>query len=244
MHTSSPMKCFGSAAERGTFTMPTEIGDSAPQRGRGVLDGAFRLLRALPDADRNHQFSDLAKITGIARPSVYRLMAQLEAVGAVERVAGGYYVPARLLSDITRRTDPSVELRARAWAVMHALRNQTGATVSLVFPGESGLTALDVLPGREPLPTAIYPGIEMPRTSAAALVFDASPAPERADPVAGWARDDACVYPGLTCHASAIRVAGRVEAALQISTPSRRPSSRFAQLLRHSTDRISALVSQ
>lgn len=221
--------------------MPT---DSVEEKGRGVLDGAFRLLRALPDADRDHQLSDLARITGIARPSVYRLMAQLQTVGAVERVAAGYYVPTRLLSDITRRTDPAAELRAQALDVMHALRNQTGATVSLVVPGDTGLIALEVLPGRESLPTAIYPGIAMPRTSAAALVFDASPAPERADPVAGWARDDACVCSGLTCHAMAIRVSGRIEAVLQISTPSHRPSSQFAQLLRHSTNRIAAQVSR
>jgi DNA-binding IclR family transcriptional regulator len=212
--------------------------DLGEERGRGVLDGAFQLLRALPDADRAHQFSDLARITGIARSSVYRLMAQLQAVGAVERIAEGYYVPTQLLSDIARRTDPAATLRTKALSVMHALRNQTGATVSLVVPGGSGPVALEVLPGREALPTPIYPGIAMPRNSAAALVFDSRPAPERADPVAGWARDDASVYSGLTCHASAIRVGGRIEAALQVSTPSRRPSSQFAQLLTYSTNRI------
>jgi hypothetical protein len=34
----------------------------------------------------------------------------------------------------------------------------------------------------------------MPRSAAAALVFDNTPAPDRVDPAAGWASDDARVF--------------------------------------------------
>lgn len=211
--------------------------------GRGVLDGAFRLLQALPQTGRGHQHSDLARITGIPRSTVYRLLSQLEAVGAVERLPDGHYVPAPLLSDIARRGDPHAALRAKGLQMMHALRNRTGATISLVVPTAQGSTALEVVPGRLALPTPIYSGIAMPSTSAAALVFDPSPAPERVNPVDGWAHDDARVHSGLTCYASAIRVGGRTEAALQISTPVDRPSSRFATLIRRAADRVAEQLS-
>jgi hypothetical protein len=52
--------------------------------GRGVLDGAFRLLRVLPEISGPGQLTALARITGILRPSVHRLLAQLSSVGAVD----------------------------------------------------------------------------------------------------------------------------------------------------------------
>ncbi|MEE6177506.1 helix-turn-helix domain-containing protein [Mycobacterium sp. 050134] len=208
-----------------------------------MLDGAFRLLQALPDAGRDHQHSELARITGIPRSSVYRLISQLQAVGAVERLPDGRYVPSALLADIARRADPHAELRAKGVAMMRALRGRTGATISLVVPKGSGYSALEVVPGRVALATPIHTGIEMPSASAAALVFDPSAAPERANPVNGWANDDARVYSELTCYASAVRVGGRIEAALQISTPVERPSSRFATLIRRAADQIAKQLS-
>jgi hypothetical protein len=82
------------------------------------------------------------------------------------------------------------------------------------------------------------PGPRGHRHAAAALVLDPTPALERIDPSAGWASDDARVVPDLTCYASAIRVAGRIEAVLQISTTRSRPADRFATLIRSGADRI------
>jgi DNA-binding IclR family transcriptional regulator len=207
--------------------------------GRGVLDGAFRLLRALPEADRDHQLADLARLTGIPRASVYRLMAQLHAVGAVERPCG-HYVIAQSLADITRRAEPVTGLRAHAVDVMRTLRRHTGATISLVVPSEQGCTALEVLPGRQALPTPIHPGIAMPDGAAAALVLNPHRAPEHVGPGASWANDNARVHAGLTCFASAIRVDGRTEAVLQISTPASSPARRFAGLLHDAANWLAA----
>lgn len=213
--------------------------ETPKQGGRGVLDGAFRLLKALPEADRDRQLADLARLTGIPRASVYRLMAQLHEVGAVERPRG-HYVLAQSLADIVRHAEPVAGLREQAQAVMRALRIQTGATISLVVPTEAGCSVLDVVPGREALPTPIHAGVAMPSTAAAALVLDPGPAPDRVGPGGVWANDDARVLSGLTCYASAIRVGGRTEAVLQISSPPGRPSARFAGLMRRAADRIGA----
>lgn len=211
--------------------------EAPKQDGRGVLGGAFRLLKALPEADRDHQLADLARLTGIPRPSVYRLMAQLHEVGAVERPRR-HYVIAQSLANTVRHAEPVTGLRHAARGVMRSLRSQTGGTISLVVPIEGGCCALEVVPGRETLPTLIHDGTVMPATAAAALVLDPRPAPQRVDPGGLWARDDARVYPDLTCFASAIRVAGHTEAVLQISTPASSPSTRFAALLRHAAERI------
>lgn len=213
--------------------------ESAETTGRGVLDGAFRLLTALPEADRNHQLADLARRTGIPRASVYRLMAQLHKVGAVEHLCGRYVV-AQSLADIVRRAEPVTGIRKHAREVMRSLRSRTGATVSLVVPTDQGCSALEVVPGREMLPTPIHAGIAMPCTAAASLVLDPRPAPERVGPGGVWANDDARVYSDLTCFASAIRIGGRTEAVLQISTPTKSPALRFSGLLRQAAAAIAA----
>ena len=128
-------------------TEASKPGDAVEGDGRGVLEGAFRILRALPDAGRDHQILELSRITGIPRPSVYRLLAQLRVVGAVERPRD-HYVLAHSLFDIARRTEPLPGLRNQAVGVMQSLRAQTGATVSLVIPTEQGCSALDVIPGQ------------------------------------------------------------------------------------------------
>jgi IclR family transcriptional regulator, acetate operon repressor len=85
--------------------------------GRGVLEGAFRLLRALPDIDGPGQLSRLAEATGIPRPSVHRLMAQLLDVGAVE-LRGDLYRLGTAMLGFANRVEPTVGLRRGALHVM------------------------------------------------------------------------------------------------------------------------------
>src|ERR1700755_1500839 len=230
---------------RGPKTDRTGDVKSSPSEGSGrsVLEGAFRILRALPDADGEHEVQDLARITGIPRPSVYRILDQLRGVGVVERPRD-HYVLAKSLLDIAGRSEPIAGLRTQAGGVMQSLRAQTGATVSLVVPTEQGCSALEVIPGQETLPTPVHTGIAMPRNAAAALVLDPTPALERIDPAPDWASDDARVVPDMTCYATAIRVSGRVEAVLQISTTANRPANQFATLVRLGADRIATQLSR
>jgi DNA-binding IclR family transcriptional regulator len=209
------------------------------ETGRGVLDGAFRLLRALPHADRDHQVRDLSRLTGIPRPSVYRLMAQMRAVAAVERPTG-HYVVSQSLANVVREAEPIPGLRTNSTGVMQHLRIHTNGTVSLVVPTEEGCSAIEVIPGTETLSMPIYAGIAMPSSAAAALVLDPTPAPNCVDPVAGWASDNGRNHPHLTCYASAIRIAGKIEAVLQVSTTVDRPSHQFAAVVRQAAARIAS----
>jgi len=205
--------------------------------GRGVLDGAFRLLRALPEINGPGQLSELARVTGIPRPSVYRLLTQLSSVGAVERRYGRYVLGAAMV-EIASHVEPVAGLRRGAADVMRALREQTGVTVSLLTQGGDDAVVLDVIPGRESLPVHIHAGSVMPAVAAGALVLDPAAAPERTRPAQRAAFDDEHTVPGLTCYAAAITLPGGGAAALQLTSTNGHNAIQLATLAHQAAARI------
>jgi DNA-binding IclR family transcriptional regulator len=209
--------------------------------GRGVLDGAFRLLQALPDIGGPGQLGQLARVTGIPRPTVYRLMAQLCAVGAVERRHDRYLVGTAMVN-LASRVEPETGLRRDAAEVMRALREQTGATVSLVAPVGTGGIVLDVIVGRERLPVDIYAGCEMPAASAGGLVLHPRAADDRIRSGHRAAVDDEHTIPGLTCYAVGITLRNGTAVALQLSSTTNHNATQLAPLARQAADRIASRI--
>jgi IclR family transcriptional regulator, acetate operon repressor len=105
---------------------------SAPDscRGRGVLDGAFAVLGALAHADDGLGLTALARASGLAKTSTYRLAEQLVALGALECVEHRYYVGA-LIGRIGQRWQPDPLLRRAAQGPVHTLAVQARAMASL-----------------------------------------------------------------------------------------------------------------
>jgi DNA-binding IclR family transcriptional regulator len=99
-------------------------------RGRGVLDGAFAVLDALARADDGLGLTALARATGLAKTSTYRLAEQLVVLGAVQCVEHRYYVGA-LIGRIGQRWQPDPLLRQAAQGPVHNLAVQAGAMASL-----------------------------------------------------------------------------------------------------------------
>src|SRR6201996_3767847 len=97
--------------------------------GRGVLDGAFALLDALAYADEGLGLTALARASGLAKTSAYRLAEQLVTLGAVQCVEHRYYVGPRMLR-IGQRWQPDPLLRRCAHAPVHALAVQSHAVAS------------------------------------------------------------------------------------------------------------------
>jgi len=209
--------------------------------GRGVIDGAFRLLELLPQASGDHQLSDLARLSGIPRASVYRLMSQLHEAGAVELVDRRYVVGLAMIT-IARHAEPANGLRSRAMPYMYALRERTGANVSLVSPSSVGAVVLEVLPGRDNLPVQIHPGDVMPKLAAAALVLGSADVPGRVDPVRRSAVDREHTIPGLHCFATAIVLPDGSEAALQIAMSRAIESRDLMRLTQEAGHRIGAAM--
>jgi DNA-binding IclR family transcriptional regulator len=209
--------------------------------GRGVVEGAFRLLQALPDIDGPGQLGRLAQVTGIPRPSVYRLMAQLLAVGAVE-LRGDVYRLGTGMLELAGRVEPAVGLRRGALDVMQTLRERTGATVSLVARSGADAVVLEAVPGRTVLPVHIQSGTVMPAVAAGALVLDPSAAAHRVRRAHRAALDDEHTVPGLTCYASAIPLPDGTTAALQLTSNTSHSAIRLATLVHQAADRVAERI--
>jgi len=95
-----------------------------------VLDGAFAVLDALAHADDGLGLTALARASGLAKTSTYRLAEQLVALGAVQCVEHRYYVGA-LIGRIGRRWQPDPLLRRAAQGPVHDLAVHASAMASL-----------------------------------------------------------------------------------------------------------------
>jgi DNA-binding transcriptional ArsR family regulator len=217
---------------------------SGSEQGREVLESGFRILRALPHADERRQMSSLAELTSIPRSTVYRLLRQLRRSGAVELRADGRWAVSPRLLEITGPAHPLDGIRDGANRVIQALRDQTGAAVSLVVAAGVSLAAVEFLPAREALPIETYSGAEMPRQSAAGLVLGAENGPSpRIRPFAA-AVDDQDLVEGLTCYARLLTLPGGRKASLQIATPPHRRAEKFAAHVQRAGNAIEALAAK
>lgn len=209
--------------------------------GREVLDSGFRVLRALPDADRRRQVSSLAELTSIPRSTVHRLLLQLRRSAAVELDADGRWAVSPQLVKITGRTGPFDGIRTGTNRILQALRAQTGATVSLVVATDTSLIAVEFIPGHEDLPIDVYAGAAVPDLTAAAVVLDPrhrrSP---RSRPFAA-AVDEEDAIDGLTCYARLLTLPGGRRAALAVTSAARR-AERFAAHVQRASNAIEALA--
>jgi DNA-binding transcriptional ArsR family regulator len=215
---------------------------SGSEHGREVLDSGFRILRALPDADERRQMSSLAELTSMPRSTVYRLLRQLRHSGAAELRADGRWAVSPQLLGVAGPAHPLDGIRTSANRVIQALREQTGAAVSLVVATGASLIALEMVPGREDLPIEAYSGVEMPGQSAAGLVLGpGTRRSPRARPFAA-AVDDQDLVDGLTCYARLLTLPGGQKASLQIATSSHRRAENFAAHVQRAGNAIEALA--
>ncbi len=211
--------------------------------GREVLESGFRILRALPDADARRQVSSLAEQTSIPRSTVHRLLHQLRRSGAVELGADGRWTVSPHLLEIAHRSQPVDGRRTEINRIIQALREQTGATVSLVVATETNLVAVEMIPGREKLVIDAYAGIEMPDLSAAAIVLAPTHRRSVRKRPLHAAVDDEDLLEGLTCYARLLRLPGGGRASIQIATSAGRRAENFAAHVQRAANTIEALRS-
>jgi DNA-binding IclR family transcriptional regulator len=183
--------------------------------GRSVVEGAFRVLRALPDTGPDRQLAQLSRLTGLPRPTVDRLLGQLSEADVVEWRDGRWALAAGLLG-LAQRVEPLSGLRRSATLVIQALHDETGAAVSLVVPADDAYVALEMVPARDPLPIDARAGAAMPADTAAGIVLGGTAGPRRRR--YGAAVDDQHLSRGMTCYAVPVRLPGGARAALQIAT--------------------------
>ncbi|MGI5457073.1 IclR family transcriptional regulator [Streptomyces sp. CA-249302] len=127
----------------------TSVPTPAPMTGasgRGVLEGAFALLRAVERAE-GARLTRLAAECGLPKTTAYRLLEQLADLGAVQRTGAGYGIGPRVYQ-LGRRWQPFPGLRAAAREPARRLAAATGMTVGLNVLWQGQTLVLDWTPGR------------------------------------------------------------------------------------------------
>ncbi len=106
-------------------------------QGRGVLEGAFALLEALAEAENGLGLTALARSSGLAKTSAYRLAEQLVELGAVQRAEHRYYVGPRL-GRIGQHWQPDPQLRQAAQGPVHdlAVKARCDMTALVILDGD------------------------------------------------------------------------------------------------------------
>ncbi|MFX0575330.1 helix-turn-helix domain-containing protein [Nocardia nepalensis] len=201
---------------------------SADGAGRGVLDAGFQILDAISAAPEGCGLSQLARTTGLAKATAYRLAEQLVALGAVQRVEQRYFVGERV-AELGRHWQAAPMLRRAAQRparVLAALTNSTVA-VCVLDAGEvrlvSGIKGAEFFLNTSADPELLY------RTALARVLFagraDNTVPPPTYSP-AEWHRvrtgiadagmvsvDHHELIAGICCAAAAIRQPGVCNAA-------------------------------
>jgi DNA-binding IclR family transcriptional regulator len=250
--------------------------NSSEGGGRGVrgAESARRVLAVLMAFTRErHTLSarDLARITGIPLPSVYRYVAFLRDTGLlVGGDRGGYHLSVRLIQ-LAQAAEAGDALIDIADPVMRRLAAETGETVILVrLLGQSAVCVHRVESSHR-LRTSFEPGQPMSlEHGASARILLASMTPEALHaylaPLAGrdaaraahleeeitlvrergWASSEEEIDEGIWAAAAAVRDESGTVAALSVPSPLvRAPAEMQARLLdqvRASADRLSDLL--
>jgi len=181
------------------------------QAGRGVIGAAFQLLGHIRDLEPA-RLVDLATVSGIPRPTVFRLLNQLIRVGAVRRI-GTLYGLGPSLVGYGEHASPEPGLRVAASRPLAELAAATGAAVALTAElGDTAIT-LTQIEGRRPLSIQGPVGGEVLEGSAQAAVHGIGIPRWRA----AWptlAVDAGRLYPDISCVAAAIPLPGGDRAAV------------------------------
>ena len=126
------------------------------ESGPGVIESAFELLEILRALGRA-RLTELTAESALPRTTVYRLLGQLAAVGAVERI-GAHYRLGPGPSALGQHVTPMERLRAIAQRPLIELAAATPAHVGLATTTSRMPMYLEVLDGRDRLPIRRVPG--------------------------------------------------------------------------------------
>ncbi len=104
-----------------------------------TIDRAFAVLHALSDHAGTSTLGDIARVTGLPKSTVHRLLAALENQAAVQSI-GGRWALGPGLATLTHQASPVSALRELARPHLLELADDIGENASLAIPdGDSAL---------------------------------------------------------------------------------------------------------
>ena len=129
-------------ARSGTFTMRAQ-----PELSPSSVLGRTLLILGAFTSDRSRlKVSEIVAATGLPRPTIYRLTAQMEAAGLLER-DGSYMTVGLRLFEMGQLAPRQRELRECCQPYMEDLREATRETVHLAIPAGAEVVYIDKLAG-------------------------------------------------------------------------------------------------
>jgi DNA-binding IclR family transcriptional regulator len=146
---------------------------------KSVLARGLRLLDAFGESDVDLTLTELAERTGLAKPTAYRLLAELVTWGGLERTGQGYRLGMSLFV-LGQRVPRHRELREAALPYLEDLYEATHENIHLAVPVGNDTLFLERVSGRRSTPILSRVGGRLPAyCTATGKVFLAYGSPER-----------------------------------------------------------------
>jgi DNA-binding IclR family transcriptional regulator len=137
-----------------------------PRTPVGVLDRTMAILRSIEGGARSH--TEVARLTGLARPTAHRLLKSMESHGLVTSVGGlGYRLGPRLLG-LAATAMRELPLRDLAQPVLERLARATGESAQLFVRDHHRRVCIAAAESRSELRTIVGIGADLPLTAGSA----------------------------------------------------------------------------
>lgn len=134
----------------------------------GPVDKAMEVLAALAGPGAPHRLADLARTTGLAKPTVHRLLRALAGTGYAEPATGGSYRPGPRLLGLSASVLADDAAMRRVGPILEELRVRTGLFASYAVRDDRAVIHLDVRVPAQGLGLDLRPGFREPVTAGAA----------------------------------------------------------------------------
>jgi DNA-binding IclR family transcriptional regulator len=132
----------------------------------GVLDRAMAIMQAIEGGARSH--TEVARLTGLARPTAHRLLKSMESHGLVTSVGGqGFRLGPRLLG-LAATAMRELPLRDLAQPILERLARTTGESAQLFVRDHHRRVCIAAAESRSELRTIVEIGAELPLTAGSA----------------------------------------------------------------------------
>lgn len=130
--------------------------------GASVTSRVLALIGSFDADHRQLTLTEIATRANLPKPTTHRLVAELEAWGALARLASGKYVIGRRLWSLGLLAPVQTELREVASPFLHDLYGATLATVHLAVRDGTQALYLDRLAGHASVPVVSRIGSRLP----------------------------------------------------------------------------------
>lgn len=155
---------------------------SSPVQGAQSFARSIHVLQVLADAGAALSRAEVLTRCTLTRPTLYRIIASLEAEGLVEQTKGNRYRLGGRLVSLARTALAQNDVRKIAEPALEHLRDVTGETIHLAIRSQDALVYIDKIESREAVRMASTIGTRVPfHSTGVGKAFLGAMAPDDAD---------------------------------------------------------------